>query len=402
MHGRISMDTAGAVSTVVKRAEGTAPRSRLSYEAGILAAVTHPGIIRFVEYRAGDHEDELITEFAGAATLADHRPGSVAGVAGLGAAIADTVADLHDMGVAHGSLQADHVVLGARRRPVLCSLSSASYDEPARIQDVVAVGELVAELLRAAPHSRAGAERRTRALVAEAAADAAAGSCTARELAVRLAAVPGASIETDEPDAGVEPSVHIDPDLAGTRTWRHRVTSADIASAAPSRKTLLAAGLFLIVVVLVLVVASGFQRRSDVEERLLGSATPSPSVAAQPTATDVPRPPPAATGCRQGLDVDGDGCADDTEVVGRLIRHGDIWYEVGEPGDVVVLGHWSCAPIATPAVLRPTTGELFVFDRWPSSDGSVTVVSSMTGLAGASSLVLGETDGCDSPVVDAS
>ena len=100
--------------------------------------------------------------------------------------------------------------------------------------------------------------------------------------------------------------------------------------------------------------------------------------------------------------VDGDGCGDDTEVIGRLIRHGDRWYEVGEPGDVVVLGHWSCAPVATPAVLRPATGELFVFDRWPSVDSPVSVVSSTTVDQSATSLVIGTIDGCDAPMVEPS
>lgn len=400
MHGRISMDTSGSTPTLTKWAEGTAPRSRLAHEAALLAAVTHPGVVRFVEHRTGEERDELVTEFAGATTLADHRPATVAGVAGLGAAIADTVADLHDMGLAHGALQADHVVLGARRRPVLCSLSSGSYDAVDRPGDVVALGELVTELVHGVAQRRVGSERRAWAAVLDAATDAVDGRCDAREIAGRLAAVPGARIDAD--DEADRPVVdRIDEDLAGTRTWRHRVVSFEGAPAAPSRRVLVAVGFALVAIVIGLVAASGARRGGDVEDRLLGLATPTSVPTARPTATPVPERSARPPDCPPGPDVDGDGCGDDTEVVGRLIRHGDTWYEVGEPGDLVVLGHWSCAPLATPAVLRPSTGELFVFDRWPSAQAAVEVTSAGV-VAGASSLVLGEVDGCDVPLADAS
>jgi hypothetical protein len=46
-------------------------------------------------------------------------------------------------------------------------------------------------------------------------------------------------------------------------------------------------------------------------------------------------------------------------------------YEVGQPGDVIVLGRWRCGPTAFPAVLRPPTGEVWIFDSWPGPDHSV-------------------------------
>lgn len=41
----------------------------------------------------------------------------------------------------------------------------------------------------------------------------------------------------------------------------------------------------------------------------------------------------------------------------------DGW-EIGIEGDLVSLGDWSCSGTRTPAVARPATGELFVFDAW--------------------------------------
>ncbi|MEZ5176867.1 MAG: hypothetical protein R2746_00910 [Acidimicrobiales bacterium] len=42
-------------------------------------------------------------------------------------------------------------------------------------------------------------------------------------------------------------------------------------------------------------------------------------------------------------------------------------YEVGEPGDLVVVEDWDCDGAESAGVLRPGTGEIFLFDRWPES-----------------------------------
>ncbi len=48
------------------------------------------------------------------------------------------------------------------------------------------------------------------------------------------------------------------------------------------------------------------------------------------------------------------------------IDHEGRRYAVGETGDVVVLGDWTCDGVPTPAVLRPETGEVAVFVGWPT------------------------------------
>lgn len=405
--GRIVMDTAGSVPTVVKRAEGTRQRSRLAHEAAMLAHARHPGVVRVVEYRTGEDVDELITEFAGAATLADHAPAEVTAVAGLGAAIADIVADLHQAGLAHGALHADHVVLGARRRPVLCGFSSATLDAGAHQGDVVALGHLLAELLAGSAPGRRGPARRSHTLVAGAVDAAVSGSATARELAMRLAVVPGATIAADD-DRG---DVDIAPDAGpaeGTRTWRHRVVALPHGPQRPARRHVVGLGVGLALVVSLLVAGPAMRGRGA-EGRLAPPAAVVDVIAPRPPTTPPAPPPrsaavlvPAPEDCAAGPDVDGDGCGDDTEVVGHLIRHGATWFRVGDPGDAVVLGHWGCAEVATPAVLRPATGEVFVFDRWPTPDEAVHVVSSSMAPDGATSLVRGEQDGCDAPVASGS
>jgi hypothetical protein len=45
-------------------------------------------------------------------------------------------------------------------------------------------------------------------------------------------------------------------------------------------------------------------------------------------------------------------------------------FTVGQPGDVAALGRWDCTQ-ATLALLRPATGEVWVFGRWPVGDEGV-------------------------------
>jgi hypothetical protein len=42
-------------------------------------------------------------------------------------------------------------------------------------------------------------------------------------------------------------------------------------------------------------------------------------------------------------------------------------FSIGQPGDVVLTGDWYCRGSPVPALLRPTTGEVFVFARFPTA-----------------------------------
>jgi hypothetical protein len=44
-------------------------------------------------------------------------------------------------------------------------------------------------------------------------------------------------------------------------------------------------------------------------------------------------------------------------------------WNLGQPGDVVVLGRWTCHDPATPAVLQPATGRVWLFDSWSTGSG---------------------------------
>lgn len=46
-------------------------------------------------------------------------------------------------------------------------------------------------------------------------------------------------------------------------------------------------------------------------------------------------------------------------------------YAIGAEGDLVVIGDWDCDGVATPAIARPGTGQVAMFDRWPPPEATI-------------------------------
>ena len=59
------------------------------------------------------------------------------------------------------------------------------------------------------------------------------------------------------------------------------------------------------------------------------------------------------------------------EVVGTEVRRGGHRWSVGRPGDLVAVGDWDCDGTPTPAVLRPSTSRLWIFDGWSLPDADL-------------------------------
>lgn len=122
-----------------------------------------------------------------------------------------------------------------------------------------------------------------------------------------------------------------------------------------------------------------------------------PTTAVPGTATVDVRPcaqvdPPAA-------DVDGDGCPEAIEVTGTSITAGAASYDIGEAGDQVAVGDWDCDGLTTAGLVRPATGEVFLFDGWTGTDGVVTVEAASV-VPGARELEPGEAGAdCGGPAV---
>jgi hypothetical protein len=98
-------------------------------------------------------------------------------------------------------------------------------------------------------------------------------------------------------------------------------------------------------------------------------------------------------------DVDGDGCDEPVAFDAGALVAGSRRLAVGAPGDVVVVGRWTCAG-ATLALLRPSTGEVFRFEGWATRDRTVRAVAVGT-VEGAAGIrpVAGKSPGCDDLVV---
>jgi hypothetical protein len=103
----------------------------------------------------------------------------------------------------------------------------------------------------------------------------------------------------------------------------------------------------------------------------LGSGSVEPSVAPAPV---------CVRAAEVGVDTTAP-CAAPVVVDGTTVQVGTSRFEVGQPGDVVTLGDWDCDGGATPAVLRPSTGEVFIFSAW-AGDADLQV-SARARLAGA-------------------
>jgi hypothetical protein len=70
-------------------------------------------------------------------------------------------------------------------------------------------------------------------------------------------------------------------------------------------------------------------------------------------------------------------------------------YQFGAGADIVVLGRWTCTSGAFPALLRPATGQVWVFDAWARAGDAVTSRLVATVAGGRSLRVVPSNNGCD-------
>jgi len=389
------MDVEIEATRVWKRAQTAGERQVLGREAAMLRAVAHPGVVQLLEAESGEPPAGLVLRRVDGGDLTAWTDQPVEAVAGLGAALATTVADLHDLGVSHGAVTADHVLLDAQGRPVLCSFGRATRmragpeAEVGRRDDVRALAQLLLDLLPSGAPARtvrvlrlvAGQSRRRRGrdarwlarqLVSEVPAarlpDAAAAPVAAGVVPVAGAgAGQGGAVGGTDGDATGGAGAGWRP-----RPDRHRRREGPIGRRRGWRAA--AVGVVGTAAVLALVLSSG----SHVDRV---ARAPGPQLVRGPVA---PVCPTVDAGCTPLPTADGMV----TTPTGR--------YQLTGASDIMVVGRWRCASAGLPAVLRPDTGEVWTFGTWPTTATRPEVGQLVARIAGAWTLrVSPEPSGCD-------
>jgi hypothetical protein len=114
--------------------------------------------------------------------------------------------------------------------------------------------------------------------------------------------------------------------------------------------------------------------------------------------------PAVSTGCpaveAPTADVDGDGCPDAVTIDGREVSAAGAHWTLGQPGDLAAVGDWDCDGRAAPALLRPSTGTVFVFPGWAPADRPVTVDPAGAVPGGTALRARPTPDGCHELVVE--
>jgi hypothetical protein len=398
----------------------------LRREAGLLDAVDHPNVVRAYDVVEVGDGPVLVLEHAAGGSLADalvrRTRLPAAEVALVGAGIARGLEALHAAGVVHGDVKPSNVLLGDGGRPLLADLgaarrvgdapgdgtvtASAPYLDPAVLDgaapdersDVYAVGVTLHEALTgalpgvaSATHGGAPthgpAEGPLVALIARAThPDPAVRTGGAGALAAELEALAAATTPADGPTAAPHVPVPLAPlasegaDERATRSFGPRPAPPPSEPPEPpghgGRVALAAAGLTVAVLV------SPF-----------GPLLTTPATAGAP-----PCPALVAEPGGVAADIDGDGCRSVLRWDGRVLTvpgtEPPARYTLGRPGDTLLMGDWDCDGRDAPALHRPATGEVVVFEALPAPGEAVRGRRAPRAAGGRASVVTGE-DGCD-------
>lgn len=340
----------GPPAHFTKSASVEAARARLRTEAAVLGRARHPGIVAVIDLVETDTRTELVLMHDGPHTLATAPPVDARRAADCAAALAGILADLHEMGLVHHRLTADHVLVRADGRPVLCGLADAG---PGHTEvDLRALGALFELLAESVPQPRTGRDTRlVRGLIALA-----------------------DQARTGHPP----PSAAVLAHMAGALSGHSRVGRG--ATTPPRRARPLVFAVTVVTAAGVAAIAA-WPRPHPAIDASAQPATTAPTTTARAlsssSTTAGPMPPRAAA----------------------RIEAGGAVYEVGRAGDQVVIGDWDCDGEPGAALLRPDTGEIFVFDLLATPDHAVTG-RALAQLPDAASLdTVDQTDGCTSLTV---
>ncbi len=405
---------------LVKHAYGD-DQAKLRRESETLTALKHlPGVVETQGLIELEDRSELAITYVEGAPLVEHPPFGVDLLLDIVLSVARTLVAVHELGIAHGAINREHVLIDRRGRVILCGFGAAGRQGTAGCpevgDDVRALASLLTfELERSEEAGLARAHRREAAEAAAAAARLSSdptGASLARwiaQLDTSLRSARAISSGPASPSARRTSGAHsgglVGRLKAVTRTqWIAAAivvvaafvfyqtfkpsgqpavagepagASADVAAPTVSAPTVPVVGPDT--------TTSGAQVEPTVpagpsaQPGLVDGAGTLVFAAGCPpeVAPDLTELGPEGSSATFDVHVDGDGCVDQvflgvSQTTGRplVVTSANRW-EVGEPGDLLTLGDWNCDGVATVAALRPSTGGVFTFGVWPGS-GSVT------------------------------
>ncbi len=414
-----------------KRRDDDPSGVRLDAERAVLARSRHPNVVSVVPSGSpGDLEDPhddgdradpagsvgmdtgsgppaLLLEHAGDRTWDSTPPSNAADLASGLASIAATVADLHDLGVAHGQLtDPSHVIVADNGRLVLCGFGEAQHhDGPAdgtcsaaRRRDVAALGELTYRILarideapgrpdRSRRHALERLAEELRGVSGDASGSRGDGTVsllprlvTARDVARKAAVIAGPAVSgrPGSPDGrDIGRPTHQTPDLRAWWTllasnWPGRRTAAMVGAA-----TLLVGAAILAArpagsgsVELATSSPTAAAPQTTVPATAPPATTSATSATPATSATTTSTAPPAtsATSTSAAPPATPTSGAPPTGIT--VVDAGGATYEIVVGGPAIAsVADWNCDGVPTAAVLRLDTGDVWVFDQWTSDDG---------------------------------
>lgn len=369
-----------------KYAEGTDGTEQLRREAELLGAASHPGVVEILGVDGDDARSELVTVGVPGTPLDRIADMPAPELAALVAAVATTLADLHDRGQVHGAVTARHIIVRDDGFGILCGFGCGGRlgELPPGATRVLAAHEDVAGLARIILQLATGPDGRRLRTIANRAM--VAGSVpTARQLALELQSA-GSDTRPPRRAAKVEPDFTRLPTPARPAPARVRRTTTLVAALAVLGSGAILAGLRLAGTGVV-----GVKGRAEPAAPPAGATvTTAPMVGAPASKpTGQPAGSPLAPGnpaneartprhsCQAVhavlvADVDGDGCNDALEYRNGILEGAGLRWKLGFDDDVVVAGDWSCSGARTLAVLRPATGEVVWFNGWAAPGQDLT------------------------------
>jgi tRNA A-37 threonylcarbamoyl transferase component Bud32 len=337
-----------------KQGESAQAVSRLKHEAAILRTVSHPDVVELINTTVTDNKASLQMTMVDGVPLHDVDV-NIETLGKIIASAAGTLAFLHAKNIAHNGINDAHILVRADNTAVLCGFGSSRFalNDYDQTRDVIALASLL--ISRTKAHADPLRTRINNMIGSQA------------DLAMSLASIADRAIDGHLSAREFGRQINALYEAQPSKTHTHNRTS--------SRLALKVAAALLIPVFLVV---GGVEMAS--------ARTRGVSDAGVSTAPPITKRCDSVDSSATAVDTDGDGCPNEVEYGNGIVTVDGQRYAVGVPGDQFLIGDWHGTGLSTLALLRPSTGQIYVYDSWPSS-GADTTPQLVATISGASNIV---------------